>query len=465
MQKFISKYAVAAHLSLLAVTPLFLFPWCGAEVLTWVLAWETIIAALWVLLEPSRRAEELLHDARSRVAGEILRDGLFWVFVLLAVLALLRWNNDGVAMAYDAENEFWHLKGPASPFLPAAVAGRGGLEFMLVLSTCVVVEGCRHALGKSARISFFFTVSLLAAVAAVAAAVAGYFGHAGVRALEEAKFVTPSFAGTAFGIAMLSGVIASAGVVADRWGKIASLAPVAIGGSAAGLFLFAPTAVTLLFAAAAIPTFVFCIIWSGSNFRGAGALKCFISIFVGMVLAVFIVVCCAPQGLSSSRIDLIASGVILPEGFWALRERLSAIAMKVWKTSPWFGTGLGSFPLDIRFNTVPEDWKLISIRQSAVPSGWWTLLVERGIVGATAIAIPLVFLLITFIRRIPASFGKPKFIPAAWLGWVIVLVIVAETFIDASFLRPEVFMMLGALFALTAGAMPPVKRKESKEDD
>lgn len=465
VQKFISKYAAAAHLALLAVSPLFLFPWCGSEVLTWVLAWLTAPALLWVVLEPSRRSDEHLHDARERVGGELLRDPLLWVFVVIAVLALLRWLNNGVVMSYDAENEYWFLKEAEIAFLPAAVPTRGGMEFMLVLATAVIVEGCRHALGKAARLSFLFTSSLLSGVAALAVALSGYFGHSGVQTAQTATFVNPSFVGTVFGLYMLAAIIAFAGGLESQWRKITALSIFAIGANGAGLFLFAPTVVILLFAVAAIPTLLFAIIWSGTHAHGAAGLKCFVGVFTGLVIAVFFVVCCAPDGLSSGRISLIASGEILPEGFWELRAKLSEIAAKVWKSSPWFGTGVGSFPLDIRFNTEAADWKLINIQQSAVPSGWWTLLVERGIVGAVMIALPLCFMLFTFLRRIPNAIGKPIFLPAAWLGITVVLVIVAETFIDVSFLRPEVMMTLGAFFVLTAGAMPPVKRKEEEKGD
>lgn len=431
-----------------------------------MLAWLTAPAIIWMLLEPSRRSDEHLHDARERVCGEMLLDPLLWVFVALAVLALLRMLNDGVAMSYDAENEYWFLKGAQCPFLPAAISTRGGMELALVIATGVVVEGCRHALGKAARLAFLYTSSLLSGVAALVAALAGYFGHSGVLAFESATFENPSFVGTVFGIYMLAAIIAFAGGLESQWRKITALSIFAIGANGAGLFLFAPTVVTLLFLVAAIPTLFFAIIWTSTHSRGAAAgLKCFFGIFTGIVIAVFIVICCAPDGLSNERMALVTSAEILPEGFWELRAKLSGVAAKVWKSTPWFGTGLGSFPLDIRFNTEAADWKIIGIHQSAVPSGWWTLIVERGIVGAVMIALPLCFMIFTFVRRIPSAIGKPIFLPAAWLGITVALVIVAETFIDVSFLRPEALMALGAIFVLTAGAMPPVKRKEKQEGD
>ena len=87
MQKAISKYGLAAHLALLAVAPLFLFPFCDDAWTARVVIWLSLFAAVWTILEPSRRAEETLHDARFRVASSIARDPLFWLSLCLVLIA------------------------------------------------------------------------------------------------------------------------------------------------------------------------------------------------------------------------------------------------------------------------------------------------------------------------------------------------------------------------------------------
>ena len=81
MQKLISKYGLAAHLALLAVAPLFLFPFLPGESVATVELWLSGFTLVWLLMEPSRRNEEMLHDARMRVAGDIARDPLFWALL------------------------------------------------------------------------------------------------------------------------------------------------------------------------------------------------------------------------------------------------------------------------------------------------------------------------------------------------------------------------------------------------
>ena len=90
MQKAIAKYGLAAHLALLSVAPLLLFPFCTAPDIATVVLWFSLVGAWWIVLEPSLRGGEMLHDARRRVWRSIARDPLFWVLVVFAALAGIR---------------------------------------------------------------------------------------------------------------------------------------------------------------------------------------------------------------------------------------------------------------------------------------------------------------------------------------------------------------------------------------
>ena len=162
MQKLISKYGLAAHLAILAVAPLFLFPFCSEGSIATTVLWLSVLCGVWVIMEPSRRSQEMLHDARSRIAQAIAKDPVFWLTLFLAVVSGVRFFNDGVMMGYDAEKLIWVLTEPASPLLPGSVAGAGYLPFAASIAIIVILQGARHALGKSARISFLFLVPFLA---------------------------------------------------------------------------------------------------------------------------------------------------------------------------------------------------------------------------------------------------------------------------------------------------------------
>ena len=132
MQKLIGKYGLAAHLALVVVAPLFFTP-------TTVI-WLSVLAVLWFLKEPSRVGFEQLHDARKRVLSSLWRDPVFWVFLLLTVIAGVRAANSGVALAYDAETASWSVTSPMCTFLPASADGVGFPFFAGMVAVFVAVS-------------------------------------------------------------------------------------------------------------------------------------------------------------------------------------------------------------------------------------------------------------------------------------------------------------------------------------
>jgi len=451
---------------LMSVAPLFLFPFCDVWQTGITLLWLTLVGGLWLFFEPSRRNSEMLHQARIRVSGAVFSDPLFWIFVVLAVVAAARWANGGVALAYNAGDGQWFISRPSLPWLPGHANGEGFIQFVVVLSLAVVVEGCRHALGKSARMAFLFMGSFLAGVAAIIAALAARVGVQGAsEAMGLSIFRLPSFAGCAFGLYMLGGIVALAGLFECKWNKALLLFVFAVGASASGLFYFAPLPVALAFAVAALVLIVASVVHLLLFFSPPDVVKFIVAFFIAALIPVLLAVCVVPKEVTDARLAFFFSdGLLFPEGFAEARVRLSEIARNVWRDHLWLGSGIGAFPLDVRFAATDEDWLVWT---AGVPKGalhgWWQLIAERGIFGALAIAVPLCFMVYTFVRRLVAAIGRHVFLPLCGLGFVAVAVVVAETFIDASLLRPETLMALGAFLALSASAFPPPRRREEEK--
>ncbi len=456
---------MAAHLALLAVSPLFLFPFFDAGVVAEVVFWLCAFGLVWLFMEPSRRADEMLHDARSRVAFAVLHDPVTWVMALMALLAALRWINSGIAMAFDVESMQWHLSEPLFSALPGAAAGRGKYEFAMTLAAAAVLAGIRQSLGKQARLAFLFAASAFAGLAAAMAVSLSVCGNAAALEAAKALYASPSFAGAAFAAYALAAVVALAGSIEAKWKRVGWLSAFAVGGTFAGAFVFSPTAAVLLYAAAAALTAFLCTGWLGAVSRGVNAMRFFAILFVGVALAVLIVTCVAPGDIVDARIAEIKSLSLFPKGFQEVREILSRISMKSWEGAKWLGGGLGTFAAQTRFVADRADWQvLVSARPSAL-SAWWTLLAERGLVGAITLAVPLAFLVFTLLRRIPGAFGRPVFLPGCWLGACLVAVATAESFFDVSFLRPEAMLAVAAFLATSAGSLPPVNRPAQQGGD
>ena len=274
MHKAISKYGLAAHLALLAAAPLFLFPFCGETWTAWTVLWLAFAAAAWMVLEPSRRVGETLHDARFRVASSIVRDPLFWFSIFLALIAAVRWLNDGIGMTYDAEKSLWSLSESRFPFLPGGVKGSGLLPFASVVAVVVLMQAGRHALGKSARVCFLFIAAVLAGVAAVVAALACIFGNPVALRFASSSTVDATYPGTAFGLCFLGSMVAMAGAFERKWHRAMPLLAIAVGGSALGLYLFSPDIVILAHGACAVLVLVFALAYAQRRIGGLVVPKC-----------------------------------------------------------------------------------------------------------------------------------------------------------------------------------------------
>lgn len=477
MQKFLSKYAVAAHLALLAVSPLFLFPFFEPGVVAEVVLWLALFALAWVFMEPSRHADEMLHDARSRVAASVVRDPLFWVMGVMVLLAALRWINSGVELAFDTENMRWHLTDPLFAALPSAAAGRGKFEFSVTLAAWIILIGIRHSLGRQARLSFLLSSAVLAGVAAIVSVSLSAVGD--VTALSEAKALfdskaisiggrmvvkEPAFVGAVFALYALASVVALAGAIEAKWKRTGWLVALAIGGTFAGAFTFAPAVSVLLYGGTVLLTAFICMGWLGSVSRGVNAMRFFAILFISVALATVVVTCVAPDEIVESRVAEIKSLSLFPQNFPEVRAVLAKVSFKIWDEAKWLGCGLGTFASQMRFAMEKPDWSIVVYARPGAFSAWWTLLAERGLIGAITLSVPLAFLFFTFFRRIPGFFRGRVFLPGCWLGFAALAVAVTESFYDVSFLRPEAMLAVAAFIAIASGSLPPPKKSSSSRN-
>ena len=467
MQAFISKYALAAHIALLAASPLFLFPWFGEAETAYVMLWLSFIGAAWYFLEPSRRGGEMLHDARRRVAVALVKDPLFWVFVPLAILATFRLFNDGVAMTYAASSGKWSISGAEISFIPACVSGRGHVELAMIVAVATIVETCRHAIGKAARTCFLFCLSLFAGIAAILGAAACYFGWGTALLEAECQMATSSYSGAAFGICLLAGTVALAGGFEKGWNSLLLLYSFSIGACATGLYFFAPSYVILLYLVAFIVMFLFTVSYAGIVFDRTIAFKTVAAVIMAALVPAICCMWLTPRSVESARLAPFFDGQfnIFSQNYWKIREICSAVAAKVWNSSPWLGSGLGSFGIDMNFNAAPGDWAVLPPAQACAVNGWWQLLAERGLVGAISYALVAALLATTFFVRAVKSIPGKSFLPAAALAVATASCIVAQTFFDVTLFRADVTLVVAAVLSLGASSFvaAPAERAAPKK--
>jgi len=454
VQKIVSKYALAAHLALMAVAPLFLLPFLGRNATATVLLWFSAFGLVWLLMEPSRRRGEMPHNARTRVSRAVLHDPLFWFSLVLVVYTGVRAINGGVGLGYDAELMVWSLRTPAFDMLPGCVDGAGYFPFASVVAVSVIFQAARHALGRSARAAFLLGGSVGSAIAAIVLAFAISYQNDRVLALARCNVTFASYFGTVFGLQFLGGVAALFATVENGWMRVEPLAAFGLVGNAIGLVVFSPIATIAAFLVAFLALAVVSFALSRRRLEGSGSFRCALAILMALAAPVMYAMATTSFPEMGAKIADIRSVRPFHDGFFAMRESLSAIALKTWKANPWIGTGLESFPLDIRFMATEADWAVVSPSQLTALNGFWQLLTERGVIGALMIAVALGMLLWTYVSRLVESFSSVRFAPEHFVGPLALMALVALAFVDCSFLRPEVLLLAGSLLSCSCGAFP-----------
>jgi len=449
VQRFISKYGLAAHLAILAVAPLFLSPVC--------VLWLAAFAAVWLVMEPSRIGGESLGEARKRVFGDLVKDPLFWTFALVGLVVAFRCVNGGIAMSYDAETQVWSVSKPKFPILPGAVTGFGLPELASFLALSVVVMGCRQALGRSARMTFLFCASALSGAGGVTLAVLLAMGDPMPQALLACSQANPVYVGSAMGAYLLAGTVATFAAFEAGWLKAIPLTLLCIGGNAVGLFLFSPAYVQVVFAVAELLLLVYAFYFALRRLSGSGEFKFLVTVVISLTLAAVLVISVLPESTLSVRLAPYLTGSFIPGSFEETRAALSAIALKAWKSNPWLGSGLGSYPLDLQFLAGEADWALVSPEQLAPLNGYWFLLAERGIAGAVLIAGPLGFLLWSFGNGLVRGIRSALPHPAAWVGLAALVSFLVEMVVDASFSLSGTMLATAAFLAISACSFPKEK--------
>lgn len=438
---------------MLAVAPLFLFPFFGSGTIASVLLWLSLFAAVWLVLSPSLLGGEMLDDARRRVLGGIVRDPLFWVFVCIAVVAGIRTLNSGISVFFDYETSEWSILEPSVPFLPGSVEGSGFLPFAGALSAGVVVTACRHALGKAARDMMLLLMAAFSGIAALAALVMLGSGDAVVATAVSAASERFSGVGLGFALCALCSVAALFVALERGWVKSQPFLLTAVSGNVAAAFVFLPPQDTIAFSLAFFVFLLFsavCVWNLLSRVRGVHFVVFSILYVVFACVAVEVSV---PDEILEDKMETFAE--LDSDAENDVRGVLSEVAAKAWKENVWAGTGVGAFRFQPRFILSEEEFEKLPRQVLVVPNAWRHVLAERGIIGVMLLALPLAFLLASYfagaVRCIRFRF-LPE--PPAVLPLLAVPATVFASFFDTSLLRAEVLAVSGAILAISSKSFP-----------
>ena len=466
MHKFIAKYGLAAHLSLLAVTPLILFPFFEPDPVSSVLLWLSLVSFLWSFLAPSQIHGEQLHDSRRRVFKSVLSDPLFWVSLFLIAAAGVRWFNCGVKLVYDAETLKWSVGGVAFPLLPTGLKGSGRYEFSCVIALSVLLLATRHSLGKAARTAFLFSSSVMAGCAGVCACTLVVFGQEKCVSASQCSLLDPQFVGMTFAVFVLGGVVSfSSAVERKNWFRVRPLVILALGGGFSAVVYFSPAIDIAIVSAAVVILTLVSLFYNIRRVGSASLFRALALLSMAVFLVVLFIAFFAPPTLCDGRLGVLKGRALFPDGYFQVRAVMAEIAARAWKGGLWLGTGINTIAFDLRFLATDADWMRLSPMQTQLTHGWWQLLAERGIVGVAFMAVPCLFVAWTYFRRLIFSFGRHGCQSVCWLAPALVAMTVGVMFFDASLLRPDCLTAVLALISVSSTSFPPPASKDTDEAD
>jgi hypothetical protein len=460
VQVFISKYALAAHLSILTVAPLVLLAYFTPVVQGEVMLWLSFITFIWAICNPSRRKGELLHTARKRVFSLILQDPLFWGCIFLVCFSLVRWLNASIELEYNLEETKWMLSKAVVPYFPSARKDVGFFEFASSIAFGIIVLSVKYCLGKRAR-SFYLVFTAFVASLLALSFFLGYVCDV-EKFIEMAKCsrAVSSNVGVAFFLYAIAALFAIPGCIEVQWGRNIFFLMLSIATLLISAFIYSSAFEILTYSIAFL---VGLLILSGSSvfyYSVVASFKFSISAVSSLALVVIVVLSVLPSHVMAQKVPYLFGQGMIPENVTAERNILSDISLRIWSNAKWLGGGLGSYPLELKFAATVSDFQTISLTQACPLNGYWQLICENGLVGVFVYAVILILGISTLffriikavIRVVRGSDNEASFIDYAssafLLPFLIIIPISVSAMLSSSFMRNDVILPLGAFLAL-----------------
>ena len=468
--KLITKYGLATHLALLASLPYALMPFLSEKALGITILWLSAFAGLWLLVEPSILSGEHLSSARTRVRKDIVRNPIFWFFLVAAAFAAIRWLNSGIELCYDSE-QGWSVAQSVVDILPASAGDSGFLPFAVVVGAGVLSVGILHGLGLSARISFGLSTGFLLGIAGLVWGIlvcleSEPFVHFAMQGFFPRTPVTPlPFYGTSYGLALALSIIVGMQAEGRKWSSSRLFFCVAVAGNLAGLLFFSPPLLTIAYLVVIGLFLLFSVVHLSRVGSLGGVAYSLTMVLFGAAFAVCLLLAMAPEAVAKAKSDGLDLATVFPETYRQVAAILERISRSMWQQSPWRGAGIGTFSLQARFLAEKADWMLLAPNVSSALSGYWTVLAERGILGCIMLASMGCLFVFMWIKNLIRSIiylrtrdDADVFLfactPMVWVAPVVIPLFCAEAFYSPVFSCSATLFALVAILALSAASFP-----------
>ena len=472
----VSRYGLATHLAFAAALPVALSQFLTTGMIACVALWASLFAAIWIVFEPSVLSGETVSIARRRVLVGMLRDPFAWFLVFAVLFCAARWLNSGVRLAFDAEASVWIVKEPLLTLLPASAGDAGFLPFAAIVAAAVVILGVKHALGKNARLWFGVCSSAIAATGGMVAAICTGLEIEPFKTMSLASFGAESFPGALY--ALFLPIAIACGIEAEERGmtKTRLVFAWSVAGNIAGTYVFLPTYLSLSYLGVSAIVAVVAFAFASKRTTVAAMARALAMFFFGVVAAVFALMVLPNKDIRNAKVEGLDFEKAFPAAIADRNEVLHRISKAMWLTHPWSGVGIGAYSMQTPFNTVDEDWLVLPPEPKNGSNLYFTLIAERGIIGALMCVIGIGFLVwfwvVRLIGAIKWHMGQDEgrtFVldvpTVVWIGPVVLVVAAVDAWFSVGVPLAPLLVCVAVALPLSAASFPKRRRTTEGKDE
>lgn len=472
IQKFLTKYGLAAHVVCACAFPVFFIARPVSDGML-PLLWLSLLVFEFMFMLPSVRGGETLADARYRVARKLLWDPLIYVGSAIILLAAAQWLNSGCGLVYLTDADVWQMSKPGVSWLPFSVESTAALSrFSLFVACWAVALALRDAMSKASKRLLLQVMSLGS-------------GCFAVYAVTLASFKAEPFAGLACGEGMSAlgafcgfWLLVAMGVFADALERArrsaGSLFVFGVAGNLAGMLFFANVITAVVYAGLAVMLVFYWLIYLAPHVARHTQLKLFMASLLVLAVAVLSLAYLWPDNPVAHKISAALPFDTHLADLMATKNVRSQAAVKIWEDYPWTGVGADGFRHFIGLVISPKDWALVMDNKAYVYNDWLQALCEYGVMGCGLLLAAAVMMAVPagYRARIAMLFGTDdendgrfyllRISPIVFCGGLALLMSLLESFISGPLRSPAFLLSWTCVIASLSAFLPAQGRVAGK---
>lgn len=413
---FLVRNVLMLHILALVIAFSWIHGGTRPDLLLPVIPWLTIFALEFLLVFPQAKSTETLMEARARVWAALVRDPLFYVFLVLTVVLVIPLFNVAGSPALDAATAKWVNPRPPITWLPSCVKASEHAVLLLWFPPALVAAlAAKHGLLKKGKRQLLECLCWNGAALSALGFIQLQTGAKSIFWGQEAfsyffaTFGYPNFAGAFFTLlfALSAGLWfgrASSDMIGPSIGVDGTMHEesslfdrhyllAAVGMNLAGAIASLSRAAILLCALVVLVLGIYMVAGAWQKTEGGGRIKLVLAIALALFVAGLSLTIFAPRALKTEMASITPGNVL---------DRISGrayyhnrVAGQIFRDHSVFGVGGWGYPHYLMQYLTPEESQRMQITGGAnVHNDPLQFLAEQGAVGFGLLMVAVLALVV-----------------------------------------------------------------------